>query len=707
MAILNSIRKRGIFLILIIALALFAFILSGVLGKGGKGQKGEENVATVNGVDIKRQSFMEQVDATQRQLGPNASSMQAMNMVWDRELRKTLFNDQIEKVGLTVEKAQLNAAIQTSLAANPTFQNEAGQFDEGKLQEYIATIKASSPQLYQQWLDFEESTAQSVLQNTYLAMIKGGMVSTVAEGEREYNFQNDKVTFQYVQVPFTKIPDNEVKVTDDEINSYVKKHPKQYEAVAQADIQYVFLSEEPSDADVNDAKAGIAALMNDRVEFNSNTKANDSVKGLRNTKDYEEFVNANSDQGYQDRYFFKNELPPTVADSIINLNEGQVFGPFQVDNTLNLVKVIGAKQLPDSAKAKHILVSWEGLQTAAGVTRTKEDAKKLADSILGAVQKDGAKFEMLAAKYSADGSNKDKGGDLGYFGPGAMVPAFNDFVFDNSTGKLGVVETQFGYHVIDIEDQKNMQKAVKLATVTKKIEPSEKSSNDVFSKASNFEVDVQKGKFDEVAKTNNLEVKPVNKIGELDSNIPGVGDNRSIVSWAFNRETKVGDVKRFSTPAGYVIAQLTRKNEKGLMNAADATATVSPILMNEKKAKKIREMVKGADINQVATSQSVTVKNADGLSMANTLIPGAGQEPAVIGAAFGKKAGETTNLIDGKTGVFMVKVTSFEAAPKLDNYASFANQLNMKSAGSVNGGVFNALKAEADIKDNRGAIYNQ
>ncbi len=707
MAILNSIRKRGIFLILIIALALFAFILSDVLTKGGGGQKGAENVATVNGVDIPRQNFMEEVEATQRQLGPNASSMQAMNMVWDRELRKSLFNEQIEKLGLTVEKAQISAAVRKGLATNPTFQNEAGQFDEGKLQEYIATIKTTSPDLYQQWLAYEESTAQTTLQNTYLTMIKGGMISTVAEGERQYKFENDKVTFQYVQVPFTKISDEDVKVTDAEINAYVKKHPKQFEGVAQADIQYVFLPEEASDADINDAKSGIAALLNDRVEFNNNTKTNDSVKGLRRTTDYEEFVNANSDQAYQDRYFFKSELPPSVADSILTLNEGQVYGPFQVDNTLNIVKVIGAKQLPDSAKARHILVSWEGLQTAADVTRTKDEAKKLADSILGAVQKDGAKFEVLAAKYSADGSNKDKGGDLGYFGPGRMVPAFNDFVFDNATGKMGVVETQFGYHVVDIEEQKNMQKAVKLATVTKKIEPSEKSVNEVFSVASNFEVDVQKGKFDEVAKAKNLEVKPVNKIGELDSNIAGIGENRSIVSWAFGNETEVGDVKRFSTPEGYVIAQLTRKSKKGLMSAADASATVTPILMNEKKAKKIREMVKGADLNQIASSQSVQVKTAELISMSSPVIPGPGQEPAVVGAAFGKKAGESTGLIDGKTGVFMVKVTSFEEAPKLDNYASYTNQLNARGAGSVNGGVFNALKADADIQDNRGDIYNQ
>ena len=144
MAILNSIRKRGIFLILIIALALFAFILSDVLTKGG-GTKVQDTIATINGTDISRQSFMEEVDATQRNMGPNSNTSQAVNMVWDRELRRVILEEQYEKAGLSVEKAQLDDALKTSLANNPTFLNEAGQVDDGKIQEYIASIKASSP----------------------------------------------------------------------------------------------------------------------------------------------------------------------------------------------------------------------------------------------------------------------------------------------------------------------------------------------------------------------------------------------------------------------------------------------------------------------------------------------------------------------------------------------------------------------------------
>src|SRR5690606_1803828 len=171
--------------------------------------------------------------ATQRNMGPSANTTQAMNMVWDRELRNVIMSEQIEKVGLTVEKAQIDNALKTQLANNATFLNEAGQVDDGKVQEYIASIKASSQEMYNQWLQFEDDIAKGVLQTTYYNMIKGGLRSTIAEGEQEYHFQNDNLNFQYILVPYTTIADEEVKVTDEEIKKYVAAHPNDFQVEAQ------------------------------------------------------------------------------------------------------------------------------------------------------------------------------------------------------------------------------------------------------------------------------------------------------------------------------------------------------------------------------------------------------------------------------------------------------------------------------------------
>ncbi|MFC5048744.1 peptidylprolyl isomerase [Aquimarina hainanensis] len=165
-----------------------------------------------------------------------------------------------------------------------------------------------------------------------------------------------------------------------------------------------------------------------------------------------------------------------------------------------MTKVVAERQMVDSVKASHILVAWKGLSTGAGLERTKEDAKKLADSILGAVKADKSKFKDLAAQYSADTSNKDKGGDLDYFTYNRMVPAFRDYCFDNKTGDMGVVETSFGYHVIAIEDQKNEQKVQKVATIARKIEPSEKTINDIFTETTKFQIATKDADFEEVSK---------------------------------------------------------------------------------------------------------------------------------------------------------------------------------------------------------------
>jgi peptidylprolyl isomerase/peptidyl-prolyl cis-trans isomerase D len=694
MAVLNNIRKHGIFLIIIIALALFSFVLSGVIGNGNTATKGESIVATINGVDLPREDFMKKVETVQRSLGPNAPTNQAMNIVWDRELKRVILEEQYESLGLTAEIAQISNSLKTALSANPAFQNELGAFSDLKMQEYIASIKAASEtgnnQAYSAWLDFENNTVNTILEKNYFNLIKGGLITTLAEGKQEYHFQNNNIDIEFLQIPYSNIADYDVPVTDKEIKTYVKAHSKDYEVDPQVDIQYVSFLENPSEEDDEIAKLEISKLITD----------------FATTDDISEFVNANSDITYSDRWYLKNDLPVKIADDIMAQNLNEIYGPYKDNETYNIASVFETKKMADSAKAKHILIRFYGLSTAPqDVVRTKESAKKLADSILRVIKRNATKFDVLAAEFSEDLSNKDKGGDLGYFSPGRMVKPFNDYIFDNKTGDIGVVETDYGFHVIEIDDQKNIQKAVKVALIVKKIEASEKTINDVFSKATKFEIAAKDADFNELAKEGGLSASPVNKIGELDANIPGVGENRSIVTWAFNKDTNIGDIKRVNTTNGYVIAQLTRRNPKGLKSIAEASATVTPILRNEKKAKLIRASIFSIDIKEVASSQNLSTKTVNAITMANPTIAGAGTEPKVVGTAFGLKLGETSKLIDGVKGVFMVKVKAVNNAPDLQNYSAFANQLNNSSAASIDTNAFNALRNKADIEDNRATFY--
>ena len=196
MAVLNSIRKRSVFLIIIIALALFSFVLADVLKSGGLStDKSVTNVATVNGVDLDRVDFMSKVEAQQKQLPATAPAGQAINVVYDREVKRVLLEEQYEALGLTVQEDQLNDALSTYLAGNPTFQDEAGQFSQAKLDEYVASIRTNR-QASQQWDDYIKSTKSTVLETMYFNMVKGGLSSTLADGEQEYRFQNDKINIQ-------------------------------------------------------------------------------------------------------------------------------------------------------------------------------------------------------------------------------------------------------------------------------------------------------------------------------------------------------------------------------------------------------------------------------------------------------------------------------------------------------------------------------
>ncbi|NND63393.1 MAG: peptidylprolyl isomerase [Flavobacteriaceae bacterium] len=687
MAILNSIRKRGIFLILIIAMALFAFILGDIINKGGSGQDIQDTVGSINGTDLSREEFMGQVEAYSRSLGPNATMSQAMNVVWDREVRSVLLQQQIDELGITVSEDQLNEVLSISLANNPTFQDENGFYSEARVVEYVASIQGN-PQAKADWDTFIQNTRESILQNNYLNMIRGGLTPTNAEGEQQYRFENDKIDIQYVHIPYTKIADEDVSVSEAEIEKYVRDNPNDFTVDPIADIQYVTYDEEPSIEDVESARLSILEL----------------VEPFSTTEGYAAFVNDNSEEPYNDEWLYEANTPESIKDTIASMKIGDVYGPYKVDNTFNLTRLVAKRQLPDSVKARHILIP-QGLNKTDSITRTKEMAKATADSLLTVLKANRSKFVSLVEQFSSDVASIPNGGTYDYYPYRQMVPEFRDFTFEGKVGDMGVVESQFGYHLIEIEGQKNKQDVYKVATITQEIEPSEKTLGEVFAEAAKFEEAARAGDFEAVATEKGLEPKPVNRIGKLDATIPGIGSNRTIVNWAFEEDSKVGDVKRFSVNDSYVIAQITRKSDKeSLMSVVEASTTVTPILRKKKKAELIRAAITGTTLEEVASSQNVTVKTASALTRATPTIADAGTEPAVVGAAFGKAAGETTGLIDGDSGVFMVRVTAVNKAPDLENYAAFANQ-TPGSASQVNNNIYQALKKAAEIEDNRASFY--
>ncbi|MFG6686254.1 SurA N-terminal domain-containing protein [Mariniflexile sp. HNIBRBA6329] len=703
MAVLNKIRQRSLFLIIVIALALFSFVLADLFKSGSSFSSSSQNiVATINGKDITREDFMQKVEAAQRQAGPNATGSQVINQVFEQEVRLAIMENQFEKLGISIEKDQMRDLLKTTLATSPEFLNEAGMFDENKLNEYIANLKETSAEGYQGWINYEKSIASNALQQNYFNMVRAGLTATLKEGELEHKLEGNKVDIQFVQIPYSSIEDDKIKVSSSDISDYINKHKKQFEVKESRDIKFVQFNEMASTEDENAIKANLQGLLKDKVEYNDVSKADETIIGFLNTTNNESFVNGNSDIKFDNRFVFKSGLPAVAADSIYKLSEGQTYGPYKDNGYFKISKIVAVKQIPDSAKVRHILIPFIGSQSAGPeVVQSEAQAKSTADSLLTVLKGDKSKFSEFVTEYSSDQGSVNNEGRYDWHPYNSMVPEFNDFEFEGNVGDLGVVKTVFGFHIIEIEGQKDKKRALKVATLARRIEPSEATVDKIFRDASNFELAVEKKDFEAAAKEKNFKVLPVNSLKELDENIPGVGSQRPIVRWAFEDDTEEGDIKRFNVPNGYVIAQLVAKHEEGLMSVEDAKATVMPIVRNQKKAELIKSRAKATGLDALAKAENTTVRTATDINMKNPTITGAGREPLVVGAAFGLKEGQTSKLIEGANGVYMIKVTKVKPAAKLDNYQAVANRVAQQKVNVVSSRLYNALKEASDIEDNR------
>lgn len=695
MAVLSKIRQRSILLIGIIGFCLLAFIVGDIIKNGRFGVT--KNVGSVNGTDIPVKEFLESVNNMQtRQQG--ISSTQAANNVWDYEVQKVLFQERFDKAGIRVGRDHILDIYSQVYGQYPQFMNALGKFDKAKFNEFLVNMKTANPQQWQAIENERPSVEASAKRQLYTTMLKSGFFTTNVEGQANYKLENDKATFDYVFVPYNSINDDQVKVSDAEITEYMKKNEKKYKAEATRDIEFVFIDNKPSAADEAEMKKSIEGLLAPKVEYNAETKANDTVPSFANATNVEEFVNSNSEIPYDTTFVTKKQLPLEFSEQIFNMAPGQVFGPYTQNGYYMLTKMV-ARKPGASTKVSHVLVAYKGaMRAAATITRTKEEAKALADSYLAQVNANPAAIDQLARTNSDDPGAVQNGGVYDVTPDGGWAKQFKDFAIASPKGKTGVVETDFGYHVMRILDKED---AVRVATIAQKIQPTEATTDANFTKATKLEMDSREKPLDKLAKELGYTLMPANNLGANDENIPGVGAQRPIVRWAFNNDTKVGDVKKFDTPQGHVVARLKGINEKGLLPLEQAKISVLPILRNQKKAALIKAKMTGSTLEAVAQKSGSAIAVATSLSMANPMISGIGPEMKIVGKAFGLAAGKTSGLIEGEAGVYMIRTKSIETAAPLTNYSAITARVTGQGRGGVENRLSTALKENADIEDNR------
>ena len=699
MAVLSKIRQRTGLLILVIGFCLLAFLVGDAFQSGTFSSNSNE-VGSVNGTDISSQDFMQLVAMAEKQ-GQGMSATQALNSTWEQEVRRIILSEEFEKLGLKIGNEQLINIIKQNpnLAQNPQFLNAAGQFDENKFKESLKTLKNSPNQdQWLQWKEFEKNIERFAVEQMYNTMIKSGVYTTKSEGKFLHQIENDKVDFDYVMVPFSSINDNQVKVSDAEIIDYMKKNTKKYKSEDTRSFDFVLIESKPSKEDENAMLGSINNVLNGGVVYNKQTNTNDTIAGFKTVSNVSEFVNANSDIKFDSTYIPKKQLPVEYQEQLFNLPVGGVFGPYVYNGYQCISRMVG-KKANSSAKASHILLAYKGAPQSSA-TRTKEEAQALANDLLVQAKANPANFAMLAITNSDDPGSKSNGGEYDNIAPGQMVPQFNDFVFNNAVGSIGLVETDFGFHVIKVNEKYD---AVLLGTIAQKIEPSEATIDAIYTKASQFESDANENKdFAALAKKAGVEIVPATNIKAIDEFVQGLGSQREIVRWSFNSDTNTGDVKRFDVPQGFVIAKLKEKNESGLIPLDLAKQSVEPILKNQKKAELIKKKMTGATLEKVAGTSGASILSATGVTVKTSLIPNVGPEAKVVGKAFNLAAGKTSEIIEGNAGIFMIKTKSVAKAPAAASYASYINQDKTQNQSYATSKAYTALKDKADIEDNRG-----
>jgi peptidyl-prolyl cis-trans isomerase D len=401
-------------------------------------------------------------------------------------------------------------------------------------------------------------------------------------------------------------------------------------------------------------------------------------------------------------YVTKGKLDPALDSLVFNASAGSIVGPVFSNGSYKIAKVLDVRNSPDSVKASHILLNpaLEG-----GIDK----AKAKADSLLNLIRK-GTSFAELAAKFGTDGT-KDKGGDLGTFARGSMIPDFEEAVFNGKPGDLKVLTTQFGVHIIHIDSQKGSSKVVKVAVVDKALASSNKTQQEAYSKASGFLNGVTNAaEFDAKAQKEGISKLVAENVTSMQSTIPGLESPRELVRWAFKGDE--GDVSDqvFETGDKYVVAKLIDIREQGTLPLDKVKKMIEPMVRRHMKAKilidKINKAAAGAtSINQIAQKLGKSAVPVQNVVFANPVIPGIAQENKVVGTVFGLQPGKVSKPVEGESGVYVVALNGFSAPPPLTNVFKQKQQIADMLAQRSQGAAFKALRDRAKIKDNRSRFF--
>jgi peptidyl-prolyl cis-trans isomerase D len=690
----------------LIVLALIGFIL---MDYGKSGSSRSTTIGKIEGRNVDMSEYEAKIKEREDQLkqqNPNMelddnTQAQVRDQVWSQMVSSELLKNLDEQLGITVSDAEMNDLL-TGPNPDPqvrqAFTNpQTGVFNPQEVSATIQRVK-NDPNMKDKWAAFEASIKERRYAEKFNALLSGGIYVPKFILDNQFEAHNSLASIQYVKVPYTSIPDAQVKVTDEDIKQYMQAHKAMFQIRQPSrSIEYVSFKVIPS---ADDSAKALTALSTIKSEFSTTTDA-------------EGFVNRNSENPVAPNYYTKEQLKglPNVEE-LVNAPVNSVVGPFFDGSSFVLAKILEKTTFPDSVKCRHILI-----KTAEGGNTVLSDsaAKSRIDSAIALIHS-GVPFDSVAARYSEDAGSKDKGGVYEFSLPqkSTISKEFGDFIFGGKTGESKLVKVSndnySGYHYIEIMNQSASSAVSKLAFVSKELTPDKNTYNNIYSKATQFAAKAGKGNFDKVAEE--MGVSTANADG-LDANsflVRGLGSARDLVKWAY--DAKLENVSPIYTVGdNYIIAKLTNIQDKGLATLTDETRPVlKSYVLKEKKAQIILDKYKTApsSLEQVASVEKQAVSVADSLKFPQSFIPGIGNEPKVIGYAFNPsfKEHSISPAIPGNEGVYFISVTGRSKAAAGER--NLSNERRLLESGiqqAAGGAIMNAIRESADVEDKRGELY--
>lgn len=709
MAALGKIRKRGLILISIIGLGLFAFIAEeGFRSCEASRNDRRQQIGEVLGEKVSVQDFQKLIDeyseVIKMQQGVNNLNEMQLNqvkdMVWQTYIQTKVVENEANKLGLTVTDTELqnilNEGTNPMLMQTPFVNQQTGRFDANSLKKFLADYKTqqtANPQLaeqyqalYKYWTFIEKTLRQQLLAQKYQSLLASCILSNPVEAKMAYKEANEESQIELATFPYSSIEDSKVKISDADLKAKyeeVKGRFKQY--VESRDIKYVTVQVTPS---ANDR----AALQKSFTKYTADlAAAADPANAVRKSTS---LVN------YLGLPVAKTAYAADIADKLDSMSVGQTVGPFesQMDNTLNVIKLVSKQLLPDSVQYRQIQV----------MGATADEAQKRADSIYTALN-GGADFELLAKKYGQTGE-KTWLTTAQYQQAPSMDADTKTYI--NTLNNLGVSETRNmklgqGNVIIQVVDRRAMINKYTAAVIKKTIDFSKETYSTAYNKFSSFvSANQTPDKIAKNAKGSGYTVQEAKDITTSTHTLVGINDTRDALKWLFEaKEGEISPMYECGNNDQLLLVVLDKIHPKGYRSYDDPQVKemLKAEVMRDKKAEQL--MAKAKDVKSVSAAKAkgatVAPVNQVTFSAPVFVMSTGASEPALSGAVAATAKGQfSAKPVKGNAGVYVFQVTNrttrpgkFEAKTEEDK----ARQKALQFAGNF----MNELVIKAGVVDDR------